>query len=70
MLPGRLPVLDAGLELLLDPPGVKFDLYEGFLGVRKPLSLSLSESGVPADNLEVLGKLPIGTDRWDLSLTQ
>lgn len=71
MLPGLLPVLEAGLELLLEPPGVKVDLYVGLFGVLKPLSLSLKESGVPADNDDFVlrGKLPIGTDLWDLSLT-
>lgn len=72
LLPGLLPVLDAGLELFLDPPGVMFDRYVGLLGVLNPLSLSLNESGVPADNddLVLRGKLPIGTDLCDLSLTQ
>lgn len=51
LLPGRLPVLDAGLELLLDPAGEIADLYDGFLGVLKVVfSLSDNESGVPADN--------------------
>jgi hypothetical protein len=73
LLPGLLPVLDAGLELDLDPPGVSVDLYDdGFRGVRKvALSLSDSESGVPADNedLVVRGRLPIGTDRAERSRT-
>lgn len=51
LLPGRLPVLDAGLELFLDPAGDIADRYDGFLGVRKVVfSLSDNESGVPADN--------------------
>lgn len=51
LLPGRLPVLEAGLELFLDPPGDMGVRYDGFLGVLKEaLSLSDNESGVPADN--------------------
>lgn len=65
LLPGLLPCLEAGCELGLDPPGVKFDLYDIFLGVRSPVpSVSDCESGVPA----VLG-LDIGTERPERSLT-
>lgn len=73
MLPGRLPVLDAGLEFDLEPPpGVEDNLYDGLRGVlNTELSLSDRESGVPAEcaDLVVLGKLPIGTDLAERSRT-
>lgn len=73
MLPGRLPVLDVGLEFDLEPPpGVEDSLYEGLRGVlNTELSLSDKESGVPAEcaDLVVLGKLPIGTDLAERSRT-
>lgn len=73
LLPGLLPVLDAGLEFDLEPPGVSVDLYvDGLRGVLKvALSLSERESGVPAlnEDLVVRGRLPMGTDRAERSRT-
>lgn len=76
LLPGRLPAREAGLEagreFGLEPPGVNVDLYDDFLGVlSEGPSVSDKESGVPADNddLDALGRLPIGTDRAERSLT-
>lgn len=73
LLPGLLPVLEVGLEFDLEA-GVDDILNpdEGLRGVRNvELSLSDSESGVPADkdDFVTLGKLPIGTDLADLSRT-
>lgn len=73
LLPGLLPVLDAGLEFDREA-GVDDILYDddGLRGVRNvELSLSDSESGVPADSddLVTLGKLPMGTDLADRSRT-
>lgn len=72
LLPGRLPVLEVGLELGLELPGVEDILYDGLRGVRNTeLSLSDSESGVPAEYevFDTLGKLPMGTDLADRSRT-
>lgn len=72
LLPGRLPVREVGLEFVVEPPGVKVDRYDDFLGVLNDgPSVSDNESGVPADkdDLDALGKLPIGTERAERSLT-
>lgn len=71
LLAGRDDGLDGGPE----PPGVKLDLpVEAFLnvdlGVANEASLSLKESGVPADSEERDAlDAPIGTDLADLSRT-
>lgn len=50
LLPGRLPVREAGREFGREPPGVNVERYDGRRGVRNDiLSLSDRESGVPAD---------------------
>lgn len=70
LLPGRLPCREVGLEFVVEPPGV--NLYDVFLGVLNDgPSVSDNESGVPADkdDLDTLGKLPIGTERAERSRT-
>lgn len=76
--PARLAGLELGFEPFLDPPGVRpvrIGVYEGFRGVyRLPatpilLSLSLSESGVEADNEERLRVDDMATDFCERSLT-
>lgn len=70
--PALLAGRELGFELPNDPPGVRPVLVgtEGFLCVYLPwlLSLSLSESGVDADNDDRDGR-DMATDRWDFSRT-
>ena len=74
LLPGRLPVLEVGLEFDRESPGVRVDLYEDLRGVLYDgPSVSDKESGVPADKLDFddRGKLlpDIGIDFAERSLT-
>lgn len=73
--PVRLAGREFGFDPFLDPPGVKpvlFGVYDGFRGVYFPgpmlLSLSLSESGVEADNDDLDGR-DIATERTERSRT-
>lgn len=71
--PWRDGGLEPGREFGFEPPGVKprLGVYDGLRGVYRPpklLSLSLSESGVDADNDERDGR-DMATERADFSRT-